>query len=199
MKKILVVMLLIVLALLFFLFDLQQYLTLESIKARQLEFEQMRDASPILVSAAFFLLYVFVTALSLPGAAIMTLAGGGLFGLVWGFILVSFASTIGATFAFLVSRYLLRDWVTRRFGERLASINRGVEREGAFYLFTLRLVPIFPFFLINVLMGLTPISTFRYFWVSQLGMLPGTLGSDPSVRLFPCPCCFLLDCLVSSP
>ena len=123
----------------------------------------------------FFSLYVVVTALSLPGAAIMTLAAGALFGLVWGVVIVSFASTIGATLAFLVSRYLFRDTVQKRFAGRLKSINKGIEDEGAFYLFTLRLVPIFPFFLINILMGLTPIKTFTYYWVSQLGMFAATV------------------------
>ncbi len=140
-----------------------------------MEFQQWRDSAPVLVSLLFFAFYVVITALSLPGAAIMTLAGGALFGLAWGFVIVSFASTIGATLAFLVSRYLLRDSVQKRFGDRLKPINRGIEREGAFYLFTLRLVPIFPFFLINILMGLTPIKTFTYYWVSQLGMLAGTV------------------------
>ena len=120
------------------------------------------------------MLYVVVTALSLPGAAVMTLAGGALFGLGWGLVIVSFASTIGATLAFLVSRHLLRDSVQSRFGERLKAINDGIARDGAFYLFTLRLVPVFPFFLINLLMGLTPIRVSTYYWVSQLGMLPGT-------------------------
>ena len=127
------------------------------------------------MSLLFFAAYVVITALSLPGAGIMTLAAGGLFGLAWGFVIVSFASTIGATLAFLVSRYLLRDSVQKRFGDRLGPLNKGIEREGAFYLFTLRLVPIFPFFLINILMGLTPIKTFTYYWVSQLGMLAGTV------------------------
>jgi pyruvate/2-oxoglutarate dehydrogenase complex dihydrolipoamide dehydrogenase (E3) component/uncharacterized membrane protein YdjX (TVP38/TMEM64 family) len=159
----------------FFLFDLNQLLTLENIKARQTEFLQWRDEAPFLVSVVFFVLYVLVTATSLPGATIMTLAGGGFFGLAWGFVIISFASTIGATLAFLISRYLLRDWVQKRFGDRLAAINKGVEQEGALYLFSLRLVPIFPFFLINILMGLTPIRTFTYYWVSQVGMLAGTL------------------------
>ena len=159
----------------FFLFDLNQLLTLENIKARQTEFLQWRDEAPFLVSVVFFALYVLVTATSLPGATIMTLAGGGFFGLAWGFVIISFASTIGATLAFLISRYLLRDWVQKRFGDRLAAINKGVEQEGALYLFSLRLVPIFPFFLINILMGLTPIRTFTYYWVSQVGMLAGTL------------------------
>ena len=159
----------------FFAFDLNQLLTLASIKARQAEFLQWRDRAPLTVSLGFFAIYVLVTALSLPGATIMTLAGGGLFGLAWGFVIISFASSIGATLAFLASRYLLRDWVQKRFGDRLAAINKGVEQEGALYLFSLRLVPIFPFFLINILMGLTPIKTLTYYWVSQVGMLAGTL------------------------
>jgi pyruvate/2-oxoglutarate dehydrogenase complex dihydrolipoamide dehydrogenase (E3) component/uncharacterized membrane protein YdjX (TVP38/TMEM64 family) len=120
-------------------------------------------------------MYVAVTALSLPGAVLMTLAGGAVFGLWWGTLIVSFASSVGATLAFLVSRFLLRDWVTARFGERLAAIDAGIKREGAFYLFTLRLVPAFPFFIINLVMGLTPIKTRTFYWVSQLGMFLGTL------------------------
>ncbi|MGB3212307.1 MAG: FAD-dependent oxidoreductase [Desulforhopalus sp.] len=175
MKKLLIVFVIIAAVIGFFAFDLNQLLTLENIKSNLADFQQWRDSSPILVSLLFFTVYVLVTALSLPGAVIMTLAAGGLFGLVWGLVIVSFASTIGATLAFLVSRYLLRDSVQKRFGDRLGTINRGIEREGAFYLFTLRLVPIFPFFLINILMGLTPIKTFTYYWVSQLGMLAGTV------------------------
>lgn len=175
MKKIIIVLAILSAIGGFFAFDLNQYLTLENIKAHQTEFQQWRDSAPLLVSVLFLGIYVLVTALSLPGAAIMTLAAGTLFGLIWGVVLVSFASTIGATLAFLVSRYLLRSAVQKRFGDRLAAINEGVEREGAFYLFTLRLVPVFPFFLINILMGLTPIKTFTYSWVSQLGMLAGTI------------------------
>ncbi|MBU1566464.1 MAG: FAD-dependent oxidoreductase [Proteobacteria bacterium] len=175
MKKLIIVVIIIGAIFGFFALDLNQLLTLESIKARQAEFLLWRDKAPIMVSLGFFFIYVLVTALSLPGATIMTLAGGGFFGLVWGFVLISFASSIGATLAFLVARYLLRDWVQKRFGDRLEAINKGVEREGALYLFSLRLVPIFPFFLINILMGLTPIKTFTYYWVSQVGMLAGTL------------------------
>jgi pyruvate/2-oxoglutarate dehydrogenase complex dihydrolipoamide dehydrogenase (E3) component/uncharacterized membrane protein YdjX (TVP38/TMEM64 family) len=159
----------------FFFFDLHQLLTLDGLKTGLTRFEDWRSAQPLLVGGAFFLLYVVVTALSLPGAAVMTLAGGALFGLGWGMLIVSFASSIGATLAFLVSRYLLRDTVQKRFGDRLAAINQGVEKDGAFYLFTLRLVPLFPFFLINLLMGLTPIRATTFYWVSQLGMLAGTL------------------------
>ncbi|MCP4340017.1 MAG: FAD-dependent oxidoreductase, partial [Desulfobulbaceae bacterium] len=175
MKKLIIVLVIIGAVIGFFAFDLNQLLTLENIKSHQAEFQQWRDSAPALVSLLFFTAYVVITALSLPGAAIMTLAAGGLFGLAWGFVIVSFASTIGATLAFLVSRYLLRDSVQKRFGDRLGPLNKGIEREGAFYLFTLRLVPIFPFFLINILMGLTPIKTFTYYWVSQLGMLAGTV------------------------
>lgn len=175
MKKFIIVLVIIGAIISFFAFDLDHLLTLENIKLHQVQFQEWRDSAPLLVSLLFFMLYVLVTSLSLPGAVIMTLAAGGLFGLIWGLVIVSFASTIGATIAFLVSRYLLRDTVQRRFGDRLEAINKGIEREGAFYLFTLRLVPVFPFFLINILMGLTPIKTFTYYWVSQLGMLAGTV------------------------
>ncbi len=175
MKRIILVLIIIAIAVGFFAFDIDQLLTLENIKSSQADFEQMKAGSPVLVSLAYFSLYVLVAALSLPGAALMTLAAGAFFGLVWGLVLVSFASTIGATLAFLVSRYLMRESVQNRFGDRLAAINDGVEKEGAFYLFTLRLVPIFPFFLINLLMGLTPIKTFTFYWVSQLGMFAGTV------------------------
>ena len=175
MKKIIIVLFIIAAVISFFFFDLDTVLTLDNIKAHQAELIELRDSAPFLASFVFFSLYVLVTALSLPGAVIMTLAGGGLFGLAWGFVIISFASTIGATLAFLVSRYLLRETVQKRFGDKLTAINKGVEREGAFYLFTLRLVPVFPFFLINILMGLTPIKTWSFYWVSQLGMLAGTL------------------------
>lgn len=175
MKKIVIVVCIIAAVVSFFFFDLNTVLTLENIKVHQGQLIELRDSAPLMVSFVYFSLYVLVTALSLPGAVIMTLAGGGLFGLAWGFVLISFASTIGATLAFLVSRYLLRETVQKRFGDKLRAINRGVEREGTFYLFTLRLVPVFPFFLINILMGLTPIKTWSFYWVSQLGMLAGTL------------------------
>ncbi len=154
--------------------DLGQYLTLGY---AQSQLDTLRDFSAdnfILTAGAYFMLYVVVTALSLPGAAIMTLLGGAIFGLGWGLLLVSFASSIGATLAFLASRLLLRDWVQGRFGRSLKTINKGVERDGAFYLFSLRLVPVFPFFLINLVMGLTPIKTFTFYWISQVGMLLGT-------------------------
>ncbi|WP_265090698.1 FAD-dependent oxidoreductase [Psychrobacter sp. SWN149] len=138
------------------------------------QFNDYKAQSPLLIIGGFFLLYVVVTALSLPGAAILTLAAGALFGLVQGLLVASFASSIGATLAFLTSRYLLRDTIKQRFPERLAAIDAGVEKEGGFYLFTLRLVPIFPFFLINLLMGVTAIKSWTYYWVSQIGMLAGT-------------------------
>jgi pyruvate/2-oxoglutarate dehydrogenase complex dihydrolipoamide dehydrogenase (E3) component/uncharacterized membrane protein YdjX (TVP38/TMEM64 family) len=175
MKKLLILATLAVIAGAFFMLDLHQWLTLEGLKSGLGQFEQWRSQSPLLMAGGFFFLYVVVTALSLPGAAVMTLAAGALFGLWQGLLLVSFASSIGATLAFLVSRYLLRDAVQQRFGSRLAAINRGIERDGAFYLFTLRLVPAFPFFLINLLMGLTPIKAWTFYWVSQIGMLAGTI------------------------
>lgn len=159
---------------LFFHFDLHQLLTLDGLKGSMDQFNQYKEQSPLLVIGGFFLLYVVVTALSLPGAAILTLAAGALFGLVEGLLVASFASTIGATLAFLVSRYLLRDTIKQRFPERLAAIDAGIEKEGGFYLFTLRLVPVFPFFLINLLMGVTSIKSWTYYWVSQAGMLAGT-------------------------
>jgi pyruvate/2-oxoglutarate dehydrogenase complex dihydrolipoamide dehydrogenase (E3) component/uncharacterized membrane protein YdjX (TVP38/TMEM64 family) len=174
MKKIGLLVLIAILAAGFFYFDLHQLLTLQGLKSGLAQFEVWRAESPLLVGGAFLLLYVIVTALSLPGAVIMTLAAGALFGLGWGLLIVSFASSIGATLAFLVSRYLLQDMVQKRFGDRLKAINEGVEKEGAFYLFTLRLVPVFPFFLINLLMGLTNIRAVTFYWVSQVGMLAGT-------------------------
>lgn len=160
---------------LFKFFGLGQFLTLEYLKESQNQFTQLYSSNPILVLSCYLLIYVLVTALSLPGAVIMTLAGGGLFGLVTGTIVVSFASSIGATLACFVSRYLLRDWVQKKFGKKLSPINNGIEQEGGFYLFTMRLVPAFPFFLINLAMGVTKIPLFQYYWVSQLGMLPGTV------------------------
>lgn len=159
---------------LFFFYDLNQLLTLDGLKGSMAQFDQYKAQSPFLVIGGFFLLYILVTALSLPGAAILTLAAGALFGLAQGLLVASFASSIGATLAFLVSRYLLRDTIKKRFPERLAAIDTGVEKEGAFYLFTLRLVPVFPFFLINLLMGLTAIKSWTFYWVSQVGMLAGT-------------------------
>ena len=159
----------------FFAFDLGRFFSLAYVKSAQADFAALYAARPLQIIAGFLAVYVAVTALSLPGAAILTLLGGAVFGLGVGTLVVSFASSIGATLAMLVSRYLLRDSVKSRFGARLADIDKGVEREGAFYLFTLRLVPVFPFFVINLLMGLTKMKAATFYWVSQLGMLAGTL------------------------
>ncbi len=159
----------------FFFFDLGHYLTLVYFKSQHQVFADYYSANQGVVILIYMAIYIVVTALSLPGAIVMTLVGGALFGLVVGTIVISFASTIGATLAFLVSRYLLGDWVQNRFGDKLAAINKGMEKDGAFYLFTLRLVPLFPFFVINLLMGLTRIKTLRYYLVSQIGMLAGTI------------------------
>ena len=159
----------------FFVFDLKQYVSLDYFQAQRPAIEAQVQAYPLRTALLFFGAYVAVTGLSLPGAAIMTLIAGALFGLLWGTVIASFASSLGATLAFLASRFLLRDWVQQRFGDRLRPINEGIAREGAFYLFALRLVPAFPFFVINLVMGLTPIRTSTYYWVSQLGMFAGTL------------------------
>jgi pyruvate/2-oxoglutarate dehydrogenase complex dihydrolipoamide dehydrogenase (E3) component/uncharacterized membrane protein YdjX (TVP38/TMEM64 family) len=174
-KRWLFAVLLLILIGLFFAFDLGQYLNLATIKSRQADLETWRARQPLLAGVLFFVGYIAVTALSLPGATIMTLAAGAIFGLGWGMLIASFASSIGATLAFLASRWLLGDWVQSRFGERLAALNAGIAKEGGFYLFTLRLVPVLPFFVINLAMGLTPIKPLTFYWVSQLGMLAGTL------------------------
>ena len=174
-KKTILALLVIAAIALFFNMGLDQYLTLGALKESQGKFAAMLAQSPVLVPFISFVLYVVVVALSLPGATIMGLAIGALFGLWYGTLLVSFASTIGATLAFLISRYLLRDYIQHRFGDKLEAINAGMEKDGALYLFMLRLMPIFPFFLINLLMGLTQIRTRTFYWVSQLGMLAGTL------------------------
>ncbi len=158
----------------FFILDLDRWLTFQALKDGQAQFHALYQNDPTRIIGIFFLLYIIVTALSLPGAAVMTLAAGALFGLWTGALVVSFASSIGATLAFLVSRYIFRDTVQGRFGEKLRAINNGIQRDGAFYLFTLRLVPVFPFFLINLVMGLTPIRAWTFYWVSQVGMLAGT-------------------------
>jgi pyruvate/2-oxoglutarate dehydrogenase complex dihydrolipoamide dehydrogenase (E3) component/uncharacterized membrane protein YdjX (TVP38/TMEM64 family) len=175
MKRVIVAGLLVLSIAAWLLLDLGQYLTLDALKARQADIEGVYRADPLLIAAAFFAIYVALTALSFPGAAILTLAAGALFGVVLGTLIVSFASSIGATLAFLASRYLFRDTVQSRFGARLRGVNEGIERDGAFYLFSLRLVPVFPFFAVNLLMGLTPIRAWTYYWVSQLGMFLGTI------------------------
>ena len=159
----------------FVLLDLKQYFDLAYLKSQQAAIEDFYGTSPLLAASGFVLIYVAVTGLSLPGATIMTLAAGAIFGVLWGTVIVSFASSLGATLAFVASRYVLRDSMQARFGDKLKAINAGIEKDGAFYLFTLRLVPAFPFFVINLVMGLTPIKTRTFYWVSQLGMLAGTI------------------------
>lgn len=173
-SKLIVILTIVLLVAAFFTFDLGRFLTIDYIKSQQQAFALYYAEHRLLTIGLYFFLYVAVTALSLPGAAIMTLAGGALFGFWTALFVVSFASSIGATLAFLVSRFLLRDWVQGRFGDKLTAVNAGVEREGAFYLFSLRLVPLFPFFVINLVMGLTPLRTGLFYLVSQIGMLPGT-------------------------
>ena len=159
----------------FFAFDLQRFLSLEMLKARQEAIAGYSAGHPFLAGALYGILYVAVTGLSLPGATVMTLAGGAVFGLLWGTLLVSFASSIGATLAFLAARFLFRDAVKTRFGERLRAIDEGMARDGWLYLFTLRLVPVFPFFIVNLAMGLTSLPVRTFYWVSQVGMLAGTI------------------------
>jgi pyruvate/2-oxoglutarate dehydrogenase complex dihydrolipoamide dehydrogenase (E3) component/uncharacterized membrane protein YdjX (TVP38/TMEM64 family) len=174
-RKLLLLAVLAALVVAFFALDLGRYFSLEYIRGARADFAALYESRPLQVIGAFFAAYIAVTALSLPGAAIMTLLAGAIFGLWVGTLVVSFASSIGATLAMLVARYVLRDAVKARFGARLADIDRGIERDGAFYLFTLRLVPVFPFFVINLLMGLTAMKAATFYWVSQLGMLAGTL------------------------
>ncbi len=174
-SKVLVFAAIAIAAIAFFALGGHRYLTFDSVKSQQATIDGWYSAHPLATALGFFAAYVAVTALSFPGAAIMTLAAGAIFGLVWGTLIVSFASSIGATLAFLASRFLLRDWVQQKFGQQLKTLNEGVKREGALYLFTLRLIPVVPFFVINLAMGLTPIGTWTFYWVSQLGMLAGTL------------------------
>ena len=159
----------------FFIFDLGQYFNLAFLKAQQSNIESYYVNNPVKTSLLFFFTYVLATGLSLPAAGILTLAGGAIFGVLVGTILVSFASTIGATLAFLASRFLFRGFVQERFADKLKVINQGMEKDGAFYLFSLRLVPVFPFFIINLVMGLTPIRTVVFAFASQLGMLAVTI------------------------
>jgi pyruvate/2-oxoglutarate dehydrogenase complex dihydrolipoamide dehydrogenase (E3) component/uncharacterized membrane protein YdjX (TVP38/TMEM64 family) len=174
-KKIVFLSLIAAAVIAFFALGFNQYLSLEGVKQLQIDLASWRADRPLILALILFASYVLITALSLPGAAVMTLLVGAIFGLGWGLIIASFASSIGATLAFLMTRYVLRDTIQARFGERLKAINDGVAREGSFYLFSLRLVPLFPFFLINMLMALTPLKLRQFYWVSQLGMLPGTL------------------------
>ena len=174
-RRLLLAALLLGLIAVFFAFDLGRYFQLEFFRSKQSAIEEFRSASPLAAAGIFFAIYVAVTGLSVPGAAILSLAVGAVFGLLWGTLIVSFASSMGATLAFLSSRFLFREWVRSRFGDRLRAIDAGLEKEGAFYLFALRLVPAFPFVLVNLLMGLTPIRTRTFYWVSQIGMLPATI------------------------
>jgi len=158
-----------------FYFDLGQYVSFEKLKQNQSALRQIVADNFITSIIGFFVLYIAVTALSLPGAAILTLTGGAIFGFITGFIIVSFASSIGATLAFLVARFLLQDTVRSKFANKLEIINNGIYQEGAFYLFTLRLIPVIPFFVINLVLGLTKMKVATFYWVSQLGMLPATV------------------------
>ena len=175
MKRLLIIAALAALVAAYFFFGLGDYLTVEGIKQVAGDVGAYYERNPAQVIAGFFLIYVAVAAASLPGAAVMTLAAGALFGVLVGTIIVSFASTLGATLAFLASRYVLRDGIEARFGERLRTVNQGLERDGAFYLFTIRMIPLFPFFVVNLVMGLTRIGTWTFAWVSQIGMLLGTI------------------------
>lgn len=173
-RKLILVALVAGAAIAFRTYHLERYLSLEYVKNSREQFTLLYQQRQFVVIGAYFVIYVLVTALSLPGAAVLTLAGGALFGFWIGLITVSFASSVGATLACMVARFLLRDWVQEKFRDRLRNINLGIEREGAFYLFTLRLVPVFPFFMINLAVGLTSMPIKTYYWVSQIGMLAGT-------------------------
>src|SRR5579864_1126802 len=174
MKKVLLAVLILAAVTVFVGFDLGRFLTLDSLKQAKGTFAAWQSNQPWLTAAGYFVLYVAMAALSLPGAAIMTVAGGAIFGLAEGVLLVSFASSLGAVLAFASARFVLRDSVQRRVGGRLKTVNEGITKDGVFYLFSLRLVPVFPFFVVNLLMGLTEIRLKTFYWVSQLGMLPAT-------------------------
>ena len=174
-KRIALVIVVVGIIAIFKVFGLEQYFTLSYVKESQDKFAGLYSGHRLMVIAAYMVIYILVTSLSLPGAAIMTLAGGALFGLLIGTVVVSFASSIGATLACFISRFVLRDWVQHKFGDKLKTVNEGIETEGAFYLFTLRLIPIFPFWLINLVMGLTKMPIRTFYGVSQVGMLAGTL------------------------
>lgn len=174
MNKKLILGLILLATIIFLGMNFGQYLTLENAKAQQEALNTFISENFVFAAATYFFAYIAITAFSIPGAAVVTLLGAALFGFWTSLLLVSFASTIGATIAFLSSRYLLREWVQSKFGNKLGAINQGVEKDGAFYLFSLRLIPVFPFFLINLLMGLTPMTIARFYLTSQIGMLPGT-------------------------
>lgn len=174
-QKLAIVAVIIALIVVFYVFDLGQYFTLSYLKASKEAFAGLYAQHRVLVIGTYMLIYIVSTALSLPGAAVLTLGGGALFGVIVGTVIVSFASTIGATLACFFARFLFRDWVQNKFGDKLETVNRGIETEGSFYLFTLRLIPVFPFFVINLVMGLTKMRLVTFYWVSQVGMLAGTI------------------------
>ena len=174
-KKIGIILFIIGFIICFKVFDLGQYLTLSYLKTSQNRFVGFYREYPVFTLGSYMLIYILVTSLSLPGAAIMTLAGGAVFGFWAGLFAVSFASTIGATLAFLVARWLMRDWVQNRFDSHLKKVNEGIDKEGAFYLFMIRLTPLFPFWVVNLVFGLTRLPVLTYYWISQVGMLPGTM------------------------
>lgn len=174
-KKVVIVIVIAGVIVAFKVFNLGQYLTLAYIKESQQNFLSLYTEHWVAVISGYMAIYIISAALSLPGAAVLTIAAGALFGLITGTVIVSFASTIGATLACSVSRFLLRGWVQGKFGDRITKVNEGIEKEGAFYLFTLRLIPIFPFWLINLAMGVTKMRLITFFWVSQIGMLAGTI------------------------
>jgi len=174
-KKLIIVAVIIGALVAFWAFNLGHYFTLSYVKDSADRFKALYTEHRALVIAVYFLVYVLTTSMSLPGAAVLTLAGGALFGLLAGLIIVSFASAIGATVACFVARFLLRDWVQGKLGDKIVKVNEGIEKEGSFYLFTLRLIPVFPFWMINLVMGLTRLPLWRFYWVSQLGMLAGTI------------------------
>lgn len=159
----------------YFALGLGEYLELAYLQAVHERAVALVHAQPVVSSVVFFAAYVAITAVSLPGATVMTLAAGAVFGLAWGLVLVSFASTAGATLAMLIARRLLGDYVQRRFAPQLVAVNRGLARDGGFYLFSIRMVPLLPFFVVNLVMGLTTLPVWTFYWVSQLGMLPGTV------------------------
>ncbi len=174
-KKIVILVIVISLIVAFKVFNLGQYLTLSYLKESLDKFNDLYEKHRVLAIAGYFIIYVLTTSLSLPGASPLGIVGGALFGFWVATLVVSFASTIGATLACFVSRFLLRDWIQRKFSDKIAKVNEGIEKEGAFYLFTLRLIPIFPFWMINLVMGLTKMPLLKFYWVSQIGMLPGTM------------------------
>lgn len=174
-KKWIVLSIVVLMVALFFVFDLGRFFTLEQLQAARIDVRAWVEANPVVSRVGYFVGYVVVTALSLPGAAIMTLAGGAVFGLTWGVLLVSFASSIGATAAFLISRTVLGDWVQRRFAAELRGVNDGFQRDGAFYLFGLRMVPLVPFFVVNLVMGITRMPVVTFYVTSQLGMFAATV------------------------